>query len=144
MLDKRNGVLKAQVRKLNDRITKLPGLYEQQNRPDVDRVYYSSNRFLLNETEAGMSSDACVKALRAEGVSAGAAGAQFLCDNPIFHEAEWWHHMPVIADKFPGAAEVDRRGISLPFFTKEMPELNEQYIKAFEKVWANRKELGKS
>jgi perosamine synthetase len=142
-LDKRNAVLKAQVRKLNDRITKLPGLYEQQNRPDVDRVYYAENRFLLNETEAGMTRDACVKALNAEGVSAGAAGAQFLCNNPIFHEAEWWHHLPVIADKYPGAAEVDKRGISLPFFTKEMPELNEQYIKAFEKVWAHRKELAK-
>ncbi len=142
-LDKRNAILKAQVRKLNDRITKLPGLYEQQNRKDVDRVYYSANRFLLNETEAGMTRDACVKALRAEGVSAGAAGAQFLCNNPVFHEAEWWHHMPVIADKFPGASEVDKRGISLPFFTKEMPELNEQYINAFEKVWANRKEVAK-
>jgi dTDP-4-amino-4,6-dideoxygalactose transaminase len=142
-LDKRNVVLKAQVRKLNDRITKLPGLCEQQNRQDVDRVYYAANRFLLNETEAGMSRDVCVKALKAEGVSAGAAGAQFLCDNPIFHEAEWWHHMPVIADKFPGALEVNKRGISLPFFTKEMPELNEQYIKAFEKVWANRKQLSK-
>ncbi len=144
VLDSRNAILKKQVRKLNDRITKLPGLYEQQNRPDVDRVYYASNRFLLNETEAGMSREACVKALKAEGVSIGAAGAQFLCDNPIFHEAEWWHHLPVMADKFPGALEVDRRGLSLPFFTKEMPELNEQYIKAFEKVWAHRKELAKT
>jgi dTDP-4-amino-4,6-dideoxygalactose transaminase len=142
-LDKRNAVLKAQVRQLNDRITKLPGLYEQQNRTDVDRVYYDNNRFLLNETEAGMSRDACVKALRAEGVLASAARAQFLCNNPIFHETEWWHHLPVIADKYPGALDVDKRGISLPYFTKEMPELTEQYIKAFEKVWEHRKELGK-
>jgi perosamine synthetase len=140
-LDKRNTVLKAQVRKLNDRITKLPGLYEQQNRPDVDRVYYSANRFLINETEAGMTRDACVKALKAEGVLISAAGAQFLCDNPIFHEAEWWHHLPVLADKYPGALECDKRGISIPYFTKEMPELTDQFIKAFEKVWAHRKEL---
>jgi dTDP-4-amino-4,6-dideoxygalactose transaminase len=143
LLTKRNAILKAQVRKLNDRITKLPGLYEQQNRPDVDRVYYAGNRFLLNEAEAGMTREACIKALKAEGVSIGAAGAQFLCDNPIFHEAEWWHHMPVMADNYPGAREVDKRGLSLPFFTKEMPELTEQYISAFEKVWAHRKELGK-
>lgn len=140
-LDRRNAILKAQVRKLNDRITKLPGLYEQQNRPDVDRVYYAANRFLIKENEAGMSREACVKALRAEGVSVGAAGAQFLCDNPIFHEAGWWHHLPVLADNYPGAKEVDKRGISLPFFTKEMPELTEQYIAAFEKVWAHRNEL---
>lgn len=115
--------------------------YEQQNRPDVDRVYYSANRFLLNETEAGMSRDACVKALKAEGVSASAGKAQFLCKDPIFHEAKWWHHLPVIADKFPGAREFDKGGISLPYFTKEMPELNEQYITAFEKVWEHLKKL---
>jgi len=143
-LDKRNAVLKAQVRRLNDRITKLPGLYEQQNRTDVDRVYYAANRFLLNETEAGMSRDACVEALKAEGVSVSAGKAQFLCNDPIFHEVKWWHHLPVIADKFPGAREFDKGGISLAYFTKEMPELNEQYITAFEKVWAHRKELGTS
>jgi dTDP-4-amino-4,6-dideoxygalactose transaminase len=143
VLDSRNAVLKKQVRRLNDRITKLPGLYEQQNRSDVDRVYYSANRFLLNEKEAGMSRDVVVKALRAEGVSASAAGAQFLLKNPIFHEAEWWHHMPVMAQDYPGAAETDRNGLSLPFFTKEMPELTDQYIAAFEKVWAHRSELSK-
>jgi dTDP-4-amino-4,6-dideoxygalactose transaminase len=143
-LTERNAVLKAQVRRLNDRITKLPGLYEQQSRKDVDRVYYAANRFYLNEEEAGMSRAACVKALRAEGVQVGAAGAQFLCKNPIFHESEWWHHKPVVAEQFPGAVDVDKHGLSLPFFTKEMPELNEQYIEAFEKVWAHRKELAKS
>ena len=141
-LDRHNSIKGAQVHRLNGSITKLPGLYEQQNRTDVDRVYYSSNRFLLNETEAGMSRDACVKALRAEGVHANAAGAQFQGNDPIFHEAKWWHHMPVVADKYPGVSEVNKRGISLPLFTREMPELNEQYIKAFEKVWAHRKELG--
>ncbi|MEN8229392.1 MAG: DegT/DnrJ/EryC1/StrS family aminotransferase [Bacteroidota bacterium] len=143
-LDTRNAVLKAQVRQLNDRITKLPGLYEQQNRSDVDRIYYHANRFLLNETEAGMSRDACVEALQAEGVSVTAGSSQFVCNDPIFREAKWWHHLPVIADQFPGAREVDKRGISLAYFTREMPELNEQYITAFEKVWTHRKELGKS
>ena len=90
-----------------------------------------------------MSRDACVKALQAEGVSVTARGSQFVCDNPIFSEAKWWHHLPVMADEFPGAREVDQRGISLTYFTKEMPELNEQYVTAFEKVWAHRKELGK-
>ena len=46
-----------------------------------------------------------------------------------------------IADRFPGAEEVNRRGVSLPYFTKDVPELVDQYIAAFEKVWAHRKEL---
>ena len=140
-LSKRNADGVAQVRKLNDRLVQLPGLYEQQNRADVDRVYYAQNRFLFNEAEAGMSRETCLKALQAEGVSIGAAGAQFQCDAPAYHEAEWWHHLPIIADRFPGAEEVNRRGLSMPYFTKDVPELVDQYIVAFEKVWAHRKEL---
>ena len=141
-MDSRNALLKAQVRHLNDRITQLPGIYEQQNRTDVDRVYYAGNRLYFNEKEAGFSRDMLIKALKAEGVTAQAKGAQFLAKDPIFHEAEWWHHMPIIADKFPGVEDREKRGFVLPYFTKEMPELNEQYIKAFEKIWAHRKELG--
>jgi dTDP-4-amino-4,6-dideoxygalactose transaminase len=140
-LPKRNADGVKQTRRLNERLIQLPGLYEQQNRSDVERVFYSANRFLFNETEAGMSREACIKALKAEGVSVGAAGAQFQCDAPAYHEPQWWHHLPIIADHFPGAEEVNRRGISLPYFTKDVPELVEQYIAAFEKVWAHRKEL---
>ncbi len=140
-LPKRNADGTAQVRRLNDRLIQLPGLYEQQNRSDVERTFYLSDRFLFNETEAGMSREACIKALKAEGVSIRAAGAQFQCDAPAYHEPQWWHHLPIIADRFPGAEEADRRGISLPYFTKDVPELVDQYIAAFEKVWAHRKEL---
>ncbi len=143
-LAKRNADGNAQTRRLNARLTQLPGLYEQQHRPNVERVFYAQNRFLFNETEAGMSRAACLKALQAEGVSVGAAGAQFQCNHPAYHEAQWWHHLPVIADRFPGAEELDRRGISLPYFTKDVPELVDQYIRAFEKVWAHRQELAKA
>jgi len=142
-LAKRNTDGTAQTRRLNDRLVQLPGLYEQQNRPDVDRLFYGQNRFLFNETEAGMSRADCIKALRAEGVSVRAAGAQFQCDYPAYHEPQWWHHLPVIADRFPGAEEVNRRGISLPYFTKDVPDLVDQYVEAFKKVWAHRKELAK-
>lgn len=140
-LDKTNAMMKAQVRALNDRITKLPGIYEQQNRPDVDRIYYAGNRLYFNEKEAGFSRDMLIKALNAEGVRAQAKGAQFLAKDPIFHETQWWHHLPVIADKFPGVEDREKRGFVIPLFTKEVPELNEQYIKAFEKIWANRNKL---
>ena len=33
--------------------------------------------------------------------------------------------------------------LALPYFTSEVPELVEQYAKAFEKVWAHRGEVGK-
>ena len=79
---------------------------------------------------------------RVEAVHA-AARAQFQCKFAAYHEPQWWHHRPVIADRFPGAEEVNRRGISLPYFTKDVPELLDQYIQAFEKVWAHRQQLAK-
>lgn len=53
-LDKRNSVLKAQVRKINDIITKFPGIYEQQNRSDVDRVYYGPTGYISMSSKQGV------------------------------------------------------------------------------------------
>ena len=41
----------------------------------------------------------------------------------------------------PGCEEVRRTGIQLPYFPVEAPELVDQYVKAFEKVWAHRKSI---
>ena len=41
----------------------------------------------------------------------------------------------------PGCEEVNSRAINVALFHQEAPELVEQYVKAFEKVWAHRKEL---
>jgi hypothetical protein len=41
----------------------------------------------------------------------------------------------------PGSEEANRTAIALPYFTSDVPELVDQYALAFEKVWANRKEL---
>jgi hypothetical protein len=59
----------------------------------------------------------------------------------VFREEKWWRHLPVLPDKVPGCDEANRRLIYLPLFTSEVPELVEQYVEAFEKVWAHRKEL---
>ena len=62
----------------------------------------------------------------------------------MYRERQWWHHAPVIPDRLPGQEEALRTGISLPRFTEPVPELVDQYVKAFEKVWAHRAELGKA
>jgi hypothetical protein len=41
----------------------------------------------------------------------------------------------------PGCEEVRRTAIQLPYFTCDAPELVDQYVRAFEKVWAHRKQL---
>lgn len=72
-LVERNATIVAQTRRLNDRLTQLPGLSAPYLRPDVKRVHYNNNLLLLDAAKAGMSRRACIKALRAEGVAASGA-----------------------------------------------------------------------
>lgn len=139
-LVERNRAGAAQVRRLNERLTQLPGLYEQRTRPDCERVYYAANMLFLDEARAGMTREACVKALQAEGVRASTSAYPLQHKMPLYAESQWWHHPPVIPD-LPGSEQANATAISLPYFTSDQPELVEQYARAFEKVWAHRKEL---
>lgn len=140
-LEQRNTEGVAQIKRLNDRITQLPGLTAQYTRPDMDRVYYSKNLMLIDEAEAGMSREAAVKALRAEGVNVSSFIWTLLHTYPIFSESKWWRHMPVLPEAVPGCDEANKKAIQLPYWTSDQPELLEQYVAAFEKVWAHRAEL---
>jgi dTDP-4-amino-4,6-dideoxygalactose transaminase len=137
-----NKLIVGQLRRLNDRLAQLPGLVEQAPRPDMERTYYACNTFFIDEAKAGMSRAACVKALQAEGVSVRAHSYTLQHKLALYHEDEWWHHKPQIPESLPGSELANRTAISMPPFTKEVPELVEQYAKAFEKVWAHRGEVG--
>lgn len=140
-VEQRNEAGAKQIRQLNDAITKLSGLYEQTSgRKDMKRLYYSWNAMFIDPAEAGMSREAAVKALKAEGVRADPLVYTLQHKLPLYAEAEWWHHKPVIPE-LPGSEKANATAIGLPYFTKEVPELVDQYIRAFEKVWAHRKEL---
>jgi perosamine synthetase len=139
-LESRNAEGVARVRRLNDRITQLSGLSEPPARPDMKRLYYSANILTLDEAKAGMSRRALVKALQAEGVNARAHTYPLQHELPLYRDATWWHHTPVIAE-LPGSEEANRTAVSLPYFTSDAPELIEQYALAFEKVWAHRQKL---
>jgi len=141
-LDKRNAEGVAQVRSLNDRLVQLPGLYEQAARPDMKRLHYAWNMLFIDEAKAGMSRQACVKALQAEGVQAGAVSYTLQHKLPLYREAGWWHHLPAIPE-LPGSEQANATAIGLPYFTSPVPEVIEQYVKAFEKVWAHRRQLAK-
>ena len=140
-LEERNVAGTAQVRRLNDRLLQLPGLYEQSSgRKDMSRLYYAWNMLFIDEKEAGVSRAKVVEALQAEGVNANAHSYRLQHEQPLYAEAEWWDHLPEIPD-LPGSKQANDTGIALPFFTEEAPELVEQYAKAFEKVWAQRASL---
>ena len=143
-LDARNAMIKRQVRQINDRVCQLPGLFEPFCRPDQQRVYYSTNMLFLDETKAGMSRATVVKALSAEGVGASQGSYPENHKCTIYKEPQWWHHAPVVPDVLPGCQEVNAKAINISLFRQEAPELVEQYVKAFEKVWAHRNELGKA
>lgn len=142
-LDAHNARKVAAIRRLNDRLLQLPGLSEQSSRADMNRTYFSWNLLFLNEAEAGMSRAACLKALKAEGVQANAHVYTLQHKLALYAEKDWWHHAPVIP-VLPASEQANQTAIALPRFTSDSPELVEQYVKAFEKVWAHRQELGRS
>jgi len=57
----------------------------------------------------------------------------------LYSEPKWWRHPVVIPDDLNGTAQVNAQAVRLPVFHEEAPELIEQYVKAFEKVWGQRK-----
>jgi dTDP-4-amino-4,6-dideoxygalactose transaminase len=140
VLDARNAMIARQVRALNDRICRLPGLSEPFCRKDQQRVYYSANVLFLDEAAAGMSRKDMVAALKAEGVSIASGDYPEQHKNVMYTEAKWWHHKPIVPD-LPGTTRVNATAVNVGLMRIEAPELVEQYARAFEKVWAHRKEL---
>ncbi len=140
-LAERNTLVKANIRNLNDRLVELPGLSEPRCRPDQDRVYYNGNMLILDEKKAGFSRGALIKALVAEGVRATFWDYPQQHTLAIYAESKWWHHPPVIPDALPGTLEVNRTHIFLPNLHGDAQEVNSQYVNAFEKVWAHKRDL---
>jgi dTDP-4-amino-4,6-dideoxygalactose transaminase len=140
-LEARNALAIKNVRALNDRLVQLPGLSEPRCRPDQKRVYYYANMLLLDERKAGFTRDALLKALVAEGVRATIWDYPEQHKMKIYSEPKWWHHAPAIPSRMPGDEQVNRTHIFLPLLYGEAPELIDQYVRAFEKVWAHRSEL---
>ncbi len=143
-LDKQTELERQQNHDLNSRVCQLPGLSEPTLPPGVKRSYWRWNILFLDPAKAGISRDATIKALKAEGVAAGPLNYSVSHRDTVFNEPQWWHHPPVIPDQLPGLEEALKTGISLPRFTNPVPDLIDQYVTAFEKVWAHRAELGKA
>jgi perosamine synthetase len=143
-LDQRNALIAAQVRKLNDRLTQLPGLSAQQAAPEMRRVHWAANLLFFDEAIAGFSKEMLLKALKAEGVRASGTAYDEQHQYRLYAEAKWWHHPPQIPAGLPGCEQVNKNSIRLPLFTESAPDLIDQYAKAFEKIWAHRDALRKT
>ena len=102
-------------------------------------MYWASNMIFIDEKKAGCPKDALIKALRAEGVQASPGSYDEQHKYKLYSEPKWWRHPVVIPDDLNGTAQVNAQAVRLPVFHEEAPELIEQYVKAFEKVWGQRK-----
>lgn len=143
-LDARNATVMKNVRDLNDRLIQLPGISEPRCRADQQRVYYSSNMLFVDFKALGFSRGSLVKALKAEGVDVSFWDYPLQHRLKIYSEAKWWHHPPSLPEAMPGGDAVNAGHIMLPLFCEDAAEVNAQYVKAFEKIWANRSALAKS
>ena len=136
-----NVLVDKQMRRLNERIAQLPGITYPRTRPDAKRVYWASNKIFIDEAKAGAPIGELLKALQAEGVHASPGPYDAQHKYALYHEAKWWHHPVVIPDDLKGTTQVNKQAVDLPIFRTEAEELVDQYVKAFEKVWAHRTEL---
>jgi perosamine synthetase len=137
-IEEHTALVDAQLRRLNERISELPGISYPYTRPDAKRVYWAVNRIFIDEGKAGASRAVLLKALQAEGVHAGPGQYDEQHRYRLYSEPKWWHHPAVIPQDLKGTTEVNQKAVSLPIFHEETPELIEQYAQAFEKVWAHR------
>lgn len=140
-LDDINDLVERNVKAVNSRLVELEGIAEPRLRPDQKRVYYSGNMLMLNFAKLGFTRASLVKALQAEGVQARFWDYPEQHKLKIYAEPKWWHHPPTVPAAMPGNEHVNANHIFLPVFYGEAPELMEQYVKAFEKVWAHRSDL---
>ena len=143
-LDQRNALIAAQVRKLNDRLTQLPGLSEQRAKAEMQRVHWAANLLFFDEAKAGFRKEALLRALKAEGVRASGTAYDVQHKYRLYAEAKWWHHPLKIPASLPGCEQVNKSTVRLPLFTESAPDLIDQYATAFEKIWAHRDALGKA
>jgi dTDP-4-amino-4,6-dideoxygalactose transaminase len=141
-LDKLREQVRAGVRKINDRLLELPGLTEPRLRPDQDRSYYYANMLILDAKKAGFHRGQLIQALKAEGVRATFWDYPQQHKLKIYSEAKWWHHPPAIPD-LPGTREVNQVHLFIPLLYSEAPELADQTVRAFEKIWANREAVAR-
>ncbi|MBM3854957.1 MAG: TetR family transcriptional regulator, partial [Verrucomicrobia bacterium] len=140
-LDARNALVAKNIKAMNGRLTQLPGIVEPRCRPDQVRAYYHANMLLIDFAKLGLSRQVLLNALKAEGVRASFWDYPEQHKLKIYSEAKWWHHPPVIPAAMPGNAWVNANHIFVPIVYEEAPELIDQYVKAFEKVWAHRGKL---
>jgi dTDP-4-amino-4,6-dideoxygalactose transaminase len=143
-IDRQTALEHAQIKRFTDRIAELPGLSVPYTRPDAKRVYWGSQVLFVDEKKVGCPKDVLMKALRAEGVNIGDGAYDEQHKYKLYSEPKWWHHPVVIPEDLYGTAQVNRQALKIPVFRTEAPELIAQYVKAFEKVWANRTRLNQS
>jgi dTDP-4-amino-4,6-dideoxygalactose transaminase len=140
-LDELNAIVRKNVKDLNQHLVQLDGITEPRLRPDQERVFYAANILFMDFKKLGFSRDRLIKALTAEGLSVKFWDYPEQHRLKIYSEAQWWHHAPTVPSSMPGNQWVNANHIMLPLVYGDAPELTEQYAKAFQKVWAHRKEL---
>lgn len=142
-LPSRNRIRTQNIQYLSERLEAL-GVHTFLPPSDIDRVYFM---FVVANDAArtGLSVDAMVRALRAEGCDVARSRYPLLHQQPLFTEDKFidiarLRHLPRESlpryrpDALPNTAVVNSRLIQLPTFAFSERALLDQYAEAFEKV----------
>lgn len=143
-LDEINAQVEKNIKAMNQHLAQLEAVTEPRLRSDQKRVYYNGNLLFVDFKKLGVPRAAIIKALKAEGVAADFWDYPEQHKLKIYAEDKWWHHPPKVPESMPGNQYVNANHIFLPAIYGEAPELVAQYVKAFQKVWAQKSSLAKS
>jgi perosamine synthetase len=142
-LDERNTLIASQVRRLNDRLTALPGLSDAAQSPGHQASALVRQHSFPRRKESRFLEVSLTDSFEGRGRPGAWAAYPEQHKFSLYREPQWWHHAPQVPDELAGCAEVNRTTVRLPLFTAEATEVIDQYAEAFEKVWAHRETVAK-
>lgn len=139
-LDEQNRVINRRVEKVIARLEQLHGLRSFPVPSGMRRVYYQFE-MIYDERATGIPKQKVIDSLMAEGARVAHERYPLQHEQPVYRRSEFWTRPPEPPASLPACEEIIPKIIQLPTFATCKERVVDEYIAAFEKVWANLKTL---
>jgi dTDP-4-amino-4,6-dideoxygalactose transaminase len=135
-LDQQNRHIASRVAKVTSRIEKLPGIHPFRVPPHMKRVHYQFE-VIYDENETGVPKSKVIEALEAEGARVTDERYPLQHRQEVYARAEFWLVPPPASAPLPVSEKLQEAILQLPNFAACEERIVDEYIAAFEKVWAH-------
>lgn len=135
-LDEQNRHIAARVARVTARIAKLPGIEPFRVPPHMKRVHYQFE-VRYHDGQTGVPKTRIIEALLAEGARVTDERYPLQHRQEVYQRADFWPALPATSISLPVSESLHDSILQLPTFATCDEAIVDQYIAAFEKVWAN-------